>query len=117
MNLRDDPAVEQRDCFFTGSSSSLRTHIARRKGHVKVYIERCAALGIDPHPRALQRTADSTDRLLQSSLDSIVTREPRRPPFTTRGLLDFIVQLIVCEDEVRRRAFPYHLLTHSRHSV
>lgn len=25
--------------------------------------------------------------------------EPKRPPFTTRGLLDYIVELIVCEDE------------------
>jgi hypothetical protein len=82
------------------SVSTLRTHISRRKGHVKIYVERCEALGIEPHPRALQRVSDS-DRSFQSSLDSIVTREPRRPPFTTRGLMDFIVQLIVCEDEVR----------------
>jgi hypothetical protein len=97
---RDDVKLDRRECFFTGSVSTLRTHISRRKGHVKVYLERCAALGIEPHPRALQRVSDPTDRLLQSSLDSIVSREPKRPPFTTRGLMDYIVQVIVCEDEV-----------------
>jgi hypothetical protein len=39
-------------------------------------------------------------RLLQSSLDSIISREPKPPPFTAQGLLDYIVELIVCEDEV-----------------
>ena len=33
-------------------------------------------------------------------MDSIVSHEPKQPPFTTRGLLDYIVELIVCEDEV-----------------
>ena len=59
---RDDSAVDRKDCFFTGSTSSLWTHIARQKGHVKVYHERCAALGIEPNPRALQRVSDSTDQ-------------------------------------------------------
>ena len=67
---------------------------------MKVYCEQCAALGIEPNPHALQRVSDSTDQLLQSSLDSIVTCEPKRPQFTTRSLMDYIVQLIVCEDEV-----------------
>jgi hypothetical protein len=38
--------------------------------------------------------------MFQSSLDSIVSVEPRRPPFTTQGLLDYVVELVVCEDEV-----------------
>ena len=33
-------------------------------------------------------------------LDSMVTREPKQPPFTTAGLLDHIVEMIVAEDEV-----------------
>jgi hypothetical protein len=56
-------------------------------------------LGIKTNARAL--TNDSSDGLLQGSLNSVVNREPRRPPFTTRGLIDHIVELIVCEDEVR----------------
>jgi hypothetical protein len=76
----------------------------RRKGHVKVYIDRCRALGIEPNPRATQKVASEQSGLLQSSLDSIVTREPKRPPFTTHGLVDYIVQLVVCEDEVRLSA-------------
>ena len=84
---------------------------------MKVYVERCAALGIEPNPRALQRVSDSTDQLLQSSLDSIVTREPRRPPFTTRGLMDYLVRFIVCEDEVRVHVVTcYRLLICFRHS-
>jgi hypothetical protein len=33
-------------------------------------------------------------------LDSIISREAKPPPFTAQGLLDYIVELIVCEDEV-----------------
>lgn len=58
------------------------------------------ALGIEPHPWALQRVSDPTDHLLQSSLDSIVSCEPKRPPFTMHGLMDYIVQVIICENKV-----------------
>jgi hypothetical protein len=41
------------------------------------------------------------NRLLsQGSLDDIVTRHPRAPPFSTDGLVDYIVELVVCEDKV-----------------
>jgi hypothetical protein len=33
-------------------------------------------------------------------LDSIISHEPKPPLFTAQGLLDYIVELIVCEDEV-----------------
>ena len=36
----------------------------------------------------------------QGSLDDIVTRQPRAPPFSTTGLLDYLVELVVCEDKV-----------------
>ena len=38
-------------------------------------------------------------RLQQSNLDQVVRREPKQPPFTVSGLLDYIVELIVFEDE------------------
>lgn len=38
--------------------------------------------------------------LHQSSLDNAITHEPKQPVFTTAGLLDHLVELIVCEDEV-----------------
>lgn len=41
-----------------------------------------------------------TYRLKQSHLDGIVTRTSRPPVFTTAGLLDHIVELVVREDEV-----------------
>ena len=37
----------------------------------------------------------------QGTLDGAVVAQPRVPPFTTAGLLDYIVELVVCEDEVR----------------
>ena len=64
-----------------------------------VYCERCEALEIVPNLQAIQRL-ERNSGLYQSSLDSIVSREPKKPPFTKRGLLDYIIQLIVCEDEV-----------------
>jgi len=39
--------------------------------------------------------------LTQSTLDGVVSTQPRVPQFTTAGLLDYIVELVVCEDEVR----------------
>ena len=35
----------------------------------------------------------------QDSLDNIVTRQPRAPPFSTDGLVDYLVELVVCEDK------------------
>jgi hypothetical protein len=45
-----------------------------------------------------------TSSLSQGSLDNIVTRQPRAPAFSTDGLVDYIVELVVCEDKVRIRA-------------
>lgn len=39
------------------------------------------------------------DGLIQGSLDGIVNRQPRPPSFSTAGLLDYIIELIVEEDE------------------
>jgi hypothetical protein len=36
----------------------------------------------------------------QTSLDSIVTREIKCPTFTNAGLMDYIIELIIREDEV-----------------
>jgi hypothetical protein len=37
----------------------------------------------------------------QGTLDGTVTRQPRTPPFTTAGLIDYVVELVVSEDDVR----------------
>ena len=37
--------------------------------------------------------------LSQGSLDDIVTHQPRTPPFSTDGLLDYLVELPLCEDK------------------
>ena len=38
--------------------------------------------------------------LSQGSLDNIVTCQPCVPPFSTDGLVDYLIKLIVCEDKV-----------------
>jgi hypothetical protein len=38
--------------------------------------------------------------LTQTSLEGVVTREPRMPAFTNAGLLDYIIELVICEDKV-----------------
>jgi hypothetical protein len=37
----------------------------------------------------------------QGTLDSAIVVQPRMPPFTTAGLLDYIIELVVSEDKVR----------------
>lgn len=36
----------------------------------------------------------------QGTLDNVVTTQPRTPPFTSAGLLNYIVELVVNEDDV-----------------
>ena len=50
---------------------------------------------------------------MQGSLDGIVTQQPHPPAFSTAGLLDYIIQLIVEEDEVSTCYAPlqYHCNT------
>lgn len=38
--------------------------------------------------------------LQQGTLDSAFSQALKQPPFTTAGLLDHVVEMIVCEDEV-----------------
>lgn len=45
--------------------------------------------------------------LTQTSLDSIVKHEPKVPLFSNAGLIDHIIELIVCEDEVSRYQYLY----------
>lgn len=60
------------------------------------------------------------DGLIQGSLDGIVNRQPRPPTFSTAGLLDYIIELIVEEDEafqlVDKGAFR-RLLMYTRPSL
>jgi len=92
-------------------------HIARH--HTDKYWQLCEANSIVPNACALswtgQMTMDASSRyvviifysydtnssmLSQMSLNSIITHEPKGPKFTNGGLLDFIIELVVCEDEV-----------------
>lgn len=57
--------------------------------------------------------------LRQGTLDDIVTWEPKVPAFTTNGLLDHVVELVVCEDEVRLLIYHRCYISQGepRHSV
>jgi hypothetical protein len=83
--------------FFTGSMSSLRSHIRRHQDHVKVYQRRCTDRGIPIYFRAVPEPTVTTQR--QGTLDSVVERIMRIPQFSVAGLLDYIVELIIVEDE------------------
>ena len=51
------------------------------------------------HDRAIP-DAEPESKMKQSTLDSSITREARIPVFSTKGMLDFIVELVVSEDKV-----------------
>jgi hypothetical protein len=71
----------------------------RNPSHFKVYKKRCLERNISMHDRAIP-DAEPELKLKQSTLDSAVTREARIPAFSTKGLLDYIVELVVSEDKV-----------------
>jgi len=62
-----------------------------------VYKERCEAAGIALHSRAIPPGQDLSTT--QSTLDRSLV--PKAPAFTKEGLLEYIMELIVTEDEVR----------------
>ena len=51
------------------------------------------------HDRAIPE-AEPESKMKQSTLDSAITREARIPAFSNKGLLDYIVELVVSEDKV-----------------
>ena len=48
--------------------------------------------------------------IIQTSLDGVVRHEPKVPPFMNMGLIDHIIELIVCEDEVSEYPYLYVVL-------
>ncbi|KAJ6555452.1 hypothetical protein DFH09DRAFT_1318236 [Mycena vulgaris] len=81
--------TRERKTFMTGSVTSLRLHIARHKAHYEIYKARCEKLGIEVDEHVIPR-----------ALEGVVVSTPRPPPFPTRGLLDFITELVVTQDEI-----------------
>jgi len=83
---------------------------------------RCNKLNIVTNHQALTKSASvtTTDGLIQGNLDGVITRQPRPPTFSTAGLLDYIIELIVEEDEafqlVDKGAF-HRLLMFTRPSL
>ena len=88
----------------------------RIPGHFKVYKKRCLERNIPMHDRAIP-DAEPESKMKQGTLDSAITREARIPAFSTKGLLDYIIELIVCEDKVRPSFITVHTAYHpNRHS-
>ncbi|KAG1868644.1 hypothetical protein F4604DRAFT_1682281 [Suillus subluteus] len=83
---------------FRGGTSTLRTHIVRhKKSHFQVYKERCEAAGITMHSRAIPPGEDDIMTRSQTTLDGKLVCKP--PAFTKEGLLEYIMELIVTEDD------------------
>ena len=91
---------------------------------MKIYTERCEKLGIAVNEcvYAKSESLESISRYVivrfmpksnskfcirpkQGTLYASVLQHPRVPAFTTDGLLDYIVELIVSEDEVMQYYF------------
>lgn len=102
--------------FFSGGGSTLRTHISRYislkrhhrfhihlstfrfEDHFEFYQKKCEEENIKINPRCIPKGKD--DPLLQTTLDKSVVPQPRIPQFTSSGLLDYLVELVVSEDDV-----------------
>ncbi|KAF8805039.1 hypothetical protein BYT27DRAFT_7213457 [Phlegmacium glaucopus] len=54
--LCQDAGIRIRSCFFLGSVTFLRNHIACNAGHVKIYTERCKKLGIVTNERVYAKS-------------------------------------------------------------
>lgn len=84
-------------------------HIARqRRTHFQVYKEHCDAAGIALHSRAIPPGQDLSTT--QSTLDKSLV--PKAPVFTKEGLLEYIMELIVTEDEVHFEYYIFRLGIH-----
>ncbi|KAG1773678.1 hypothetical protein EV702DRAFT_1201002 [Suillus placidus] len=82
---------------FRGGTSTLRTHIVRhKKTHFQVYKQRCDAASITMHPRAIPPGEEHLTAT-QTTLDANLIAKP--PMFTKEGLLEYIMELVVTEDE------------------
>ncbi|KAK7025717.1 HAT family dimerization domain-containing protein [Favolaschia claudopus] len=86
--------VATKKCFFTGNVSARRTHISRNSNHFEVYKQLCEENKLPLHPRATPRGYGQ-----QSTLEGFATKTP---PFTSEGLVDHLVELMVTEDDAFR---------------
>jgi hypothetical protein len=85
--------------FFKGNITTLRTHISRKpKTHFLIYKAKCDRLEIPINARAVPPSEQGIQSLTgkQSTLDGVVQILPQ---FTKAGLLEYIIKLIVSEDE------------------
>ena len=108
----------------------------RHKDHFQIYKERCTKLNIHLNNRAILPSeaailyvssgSHGANVVLmafssrQTTLDGSIDRQPRPPTFTTQGMLDHVVELVISQDEafelVDRSPFC-HLLMYLRPSL
>ncbi|KAG1818653.1 uncharacterized protein BJ212DRAFT_1497582 [Suillus subaureus] len=74
----------------------LQTHVVcNKRTHFQVYKQWCEVGGIMMHPHAIPPGKDLA--VMQMTLDASLVLRP--PAFTKDGLLEYIMELIVTEDE------------------
>lgn len=121
--LRRILSLEDRFLVFRCISNGVlniceRSHtdsMLRRSNHFDIYKEHCEKLGIAMNLRAIpdDKASDGLQFVIiyydgsmdginilfsQQVLDGVL--QPKIPQFTKQGLLEYIIELIVCEDEV-----------------
>ncbi|KAJ6631849.1 hypothetical protein B0H10DRAFT_1937605 [Mycena sp. CBHHK59/15] len=90
--------VPQKKCFLLGNGSSRRTHISRNPGHFLVYQRMCEKNNVPVHRQATPKDFfKDQDNSKQTTLDNFATKTP---PFSSQGLLDYLVEMMVTEDDV-----------------
>jgi hypothetical protein len=94
--------VPLHQCFFKGGISTRCMHIAQNpKCHHPIYKDHCEQWGLTMHDHAISHNCKVD--MPQATLDASLT--PKIPAFTKAGLMDYIVELIVAEDEVSNSHF------------
>jgi hypothetical protein len=97
VNLRAND-VPTNQCFFKGSVSTRHTHITQNvKCHFPIYHNHCNKHGIKMHDWAISPNCKATDEVQQMLDASLMAKIPQ---FTKTSLMDYIVKLIMSEDEV-----------------
>ncbi|KAI5115818.1 hypothetical protein M0805_002070 [Coniferiporia weirii] len=84
--------------FFTSTSvSTLRTHISRMGGdHYSTYIDLCTQEGIPLHEHCKPKDSYLDT---QMTLDNHIVIQPKQKPWSHEGLLAYMVQWVVCNDQ------------------
>ncbi|KAJ7790417.1 hypothetical protein B0H14DRAFT_2626013 [Mycena olivaceomarginata] len=88
--------LPQKKCFLTGNVSLRRTHISRNPGHFAVYRRMCEKNNVPLHHQAIPKDFSVEEDPKQTTLDNFANKTP---PFSCQGFLDYLVEMMVTEDD------------------